>query len=60
LSGIKEFERATMTRIGRCHIDYPVLGGQCIAPARQSRPAQYFKPNLCLPVVPRQHVASFT
>ena len=36
--GIKEFERATMTRIGHCRI--PLLA--MLPPARQSRPAQNF------------------
>jgi hypothetical protein len=42
LEGIKRFERATMTRIGRCQIKSRQLYWQCFLAARQSRPAQKF------------------
>jgi hypothetical protein len=38
--GLKKFERATMTRIGRYQIKSRQLYWQCFLPARQSRPAQ--------------------
>jgi len=38
--GLKKFERATMTRIGRYQIKSRQLCWQCFLPARQSRPAQ--------------------
>jgi hypothetical protein len=40
--GIKRFERAAMTRIGRCQIKSRQLYWQCFLAARQSRPAQKF------------------
>src|SRR4029077_1609920 len=38
--GLKKFERATMTRIGRRQINTRQRCWQCFLPARQSRPAQ--------------------
>ena len=45
LDGIKEFERATMARIGHCQDQDLTPLWQCILPARQSRPAQSFQTN---------------
>src|SRR5207244_8291682 len=38
--GLKKFERATMTRIGRYQVKSRQLYWQCFLSARQSRPAQ--------------------
>jgi len=44
--GLKKFERATMTRIGRRQINTRQRCWQCFLPARQSRSAQISpKPN---------------
>jgi hypothetical protein len=42
LDGIKEFEPATMARIGHCQIKNSTPYWQSFLPARQSRPAQNF------------------